>query len=96
MRTEPPPADRPPDEDGGLDIPREGEGFENRGTLNEGDRPIPEEEEGARTEGVRPPPEKFRRNWFRALPDPEFLLRGEILPWDVERVRLTGPRLRLG
>jgi hypothetical protein len=47
LRTEPPPADRPPPEgeDRGADMPREGEGLENRGTLNEGERPAPDEGE---------------------------------------------------
>ncbi len=51
MRTEPPPADRPPEE-GGLDMPREGEGLENRGTLNEGERPMFGEPDGARYVGA--------------------------------------------
>ncbi len=57
MRTEPPPAERPPPadrppEEGGLDMPREGDGLENRGTLNEGERPMLGEPEGARYVGA--------------------------------------------
>ena len=54
MRTEPPPAERPlePEEGREDDMPREGEGLENRGTLNEGERPVLGEPEGARSVGA--------------------------------------------
>ena len=95
MRTEPPPAERPP-EDGGPDMPREGEGFEKRGTLNEDVRPMPDEEDGGRIEADGFPPEKFRRNWLMMLPVWEFRLRGEMFPCDTVRVREIVPWLIRG
>ena len=96
MRTEPPPAARPPEE-GGLDMPREGEGLENRGTLNEGERPMLDEPDGVRSVEGAFPPEKFLRNWLITPPVrvPRFM--GVMLPrGEAARGWATVPWLRLG
>ena len=110
MRTDPPPAERPPDErpaderaaeDAAPDIPREGDGLENLGTLNlcvVVDRLGPmarAAEEGARTDEEDVSPEKFLRNWLR-IPPCEPRETGAMFPREVARDDAADASVRLG